>query len=168
MQTSFLRWIIPVVVAGLALTACGDDAQLGTSSTVAATDATSVAPTTTSAPATVTDASPATTTTAATTTVATTALPSTTVADPNSVSVTVGVDSGPERVATVALGSEVKLVITNPNSVDEFHLHGYDLGDGQEVPAGQPVSYTFVANEAGSFTLESHETNGVLLTLIVE
>ena len=100
-----------------------------------------------------------------------TAAPSTTAAPvgptPVTISVTVGVDAGPDRVDTVPLGSLVSITIVNPGSADEFHLHGYDLGDGQEIPAGQPATFTFTADTAGRFELESHETHDVILVLEV-
>ncbi len=100
-----------------------------------------------------------------------TAAPTTTEAPtgptPVTVSVTVGVDSGADRIDTVPLGSVVSITIVNPTSADEFHLHGYDLGDGQEMPAGQPATFTFIADTAGRFELESHETHDVILILEV-
>jgi hypothetical protein len=86
---------------------------------------------------------------------------------PYSLSVTVGLDADPERIERVPLGATIALSVTNPDSDDEFHLHGYDLGDGQVMPAGQTATFTFVANQAGSFELESHETGTVLMVLEV-
>ena len=94
-------------------------------------------------------------------------LPPVTADLPYSVSVTVGLDSNPERIERVPLGSTIALSVTNPDAEDEFHLHGYDLGDGQVMPAGQTATFTFVANQIGSFELESHETGGVLMILEV-
>lgn len=86
---------------------------------------------------------------------------------PYLIDVTVGVDSGPDRIDLVPLGATVSLSITNPDADDEFHLHGYDIGDGGEVPAGQTATFTFTASQAGDFELESHESHGVLLVLRV-
>lgn len=83
------------------------------------------------------------------------------------ISVTVGVDSGEDRVESVPVGSIVSITITNPDSADEFHLHGYDLGDSQEVAAGESVTFTFTADTAGEFELESHSTEALLLLLRV-
>ncbi len=94
-------------------------------------------------------------------------LPPVTADLPYSLSVTVGLDADPERIERVPLGATIALSVTNPGSEDEFHLHGYDLGDGQVMPAGQTATFTFVANQAGSFELESHETDSVLLVLEV-
>jgi hypothetical protein len=87
---------------------------------------------------------------------------------PFSISATVGIDTGPERVEHVPLGSTIILMVTNPNNEDEFHLHGYDLGDGQVMPAGKTATFNFVADEAGEFELESHDTDDVLLVLSVD
>jgi hypothetical protein len=81
---------------------------------------------------------------------------------------TVGVDTGPERLESVPLGSNVVLSVTNPTSDDEFHLHGYELGDAVVMPAGQTETFSFLADQAGEFELESHETGGVLLVLSVD
>lgn len=89
------------------------------------------------------------------------------IAAPILIEVTVGVDSDPDRVDSVALGSKVTLSITNPTSDDEFHLHGYDLGEGVTIPAGQAETFTFVADQAGEFEVESHETGDALMTLSV-
>lgn len=83
------------------------------------------------------------------------------------ISATVGVDTGPERIESVPRGSTVSITLSNPSARDEFHLHGYDLGDGQEVAAGESVTYTFTADTAGEFELESHTTGAVLLVLRV-
>lgn len=84
------------------------------------------------------------------------------------ISVVVGLDDGPERVDTVPLGSPVELLLTNPEADDEFHVHGYDLGAGTEVPAGETLTLSFVADRAGLFEVESHITHDVLLLLLVE
>ena len=94
-------------------------------------------------------------------------LPPVTADVPYPLSVTVGVDDDPDRIERVPLGATVTITVTNPASDDEFHLHGFDLGDGQVIPAGQPASFTFVADQVGSFELESHETGDVLLVLEV-
>jgi hypothetical protein len=82
------------------------------------------------------------------------------------IAVTVGVDSGPERVEQVALGSQVTLSLTNPNEDDEFHLHGYDLSPG-ETPKGETATITFTADKLGEFEVESHHTEDVLVVINV-
>jgi len=91
-----------------------------------------------------------------------------TVATPENVtiSVTVGVDSGADRIEQVALGSEVTISIVNPNEDDEFHLHGYDLSPG-ETPKGETATITFTADTAGEFEVESHDTGDVLVIINV-
>jgi len=103
--------------------------------------------------------------TTASTTAATTAGTST--AGPVVITVTSGVDSGEDRVEQVPLGSTVKLTVVNPDKDDEFHVHGYDLGDGVAVKKGEPETFTFTADKAGEFEVESHTTDVVLLILKV-
>lgn len=94
-------------------------------------------------------------------------LPETTAVDPVArISVTVGVDSSPDRVEEVALGQEVALTLVNPDADDEFHLHGYDLGGGVTTK-GEAKTFTFTATEAGEFELESHVTGDVLVVVKV-
>ena len=80
---------------------------------------------------------------------------------------TVGTDSAEDRVEEIPLGSNVKLTIVDPNADEEFHIHGYELGDGKEVPKGEPAVFEFVADKAGDFEVESHTTETVLVTLHV-
>ena len=91
-----------------------------------------------------------------------------TVATPENVtiSVTVGVDSGADRIEQVALGSEVTISLVNPNEDDEFHLHGYDLSPG-ETPKAETATITFTADTAGEFEVESHHTGDVLVIINV-
>jgi uncharacterized cupredoxin-like copper-binding protein len=96
-----------------------------------------------------------------TTSVATT----TTVAPaPLDVEVIVGENSGDERIEVVALGDEVRITLVNPTKADEYHLHGYDIATKKMEP-GAPATLTFTANVAGTFELESHVTQEVLVTL---
>jgi len=83
------------------------------------------------------------------------------------VSVTVGTDSSPERVEKVALGAQVTLTLTNPDADDEFHLHGYDMSTG-ETKKGETSTITFVADKAGEFEVESHVSEQVYVTIVVE
>lgn len=71
-------------------------------------------------------------------------------------------DTTTPATETVPLGSTVSLQITSA-AEQEFHLHDYDV-EG----SGTSVTLTFVADEAGSFELESHDTEQLLLTLVVE
>lgn len=81
--------------------------------------------------------------------------------------VVVGENSGPDQTLTVAQGSTVRLFFVNPNEDDEIHLHGYDLGGG-ELPAGEEAIFEFVADEIGTFDVESHVTGDLLMVLVVE
>lgn len=100
-------------------------------------------------------------------TAATTTAASTTQADGGAIliEVTVGTDSGEERVEQVPLGSYVTLTITDPAADQSYHLHGYDLE--QEVAAGESATFNFTASIAGTFEVESHTTEAVLLVLEV-
>ena len=82
------------------------------------------------------------------------------------ISVTVGVDSGPDRIEEVAVGDAIELTLVNPDEDDEFHVHGFDLG-GDETPAGEEKVFAFTATEAGDFEVESHVTGDVLVVIRV-
>ena len=96
----------------------------------------------------------------------TTAVPiKTTVAPvPLDIDVIVGENSGNERIEVVALGDDVRITLVNPTQEDEYHLHGYDIVSKKMAP-GAPATLTFTANVAGTFELESHVTNDVLVVL---
>ena len=81
--------------------------------------------------------------------------------------VVVGENSGPDQTLTVAQGATVRLFFVNPKEDDEIHLHGYDLGGGT-LPAGEEAIFEFVADEPGTFDVESHVTGEVLMVLVVE
>lgn len=173
MATSVGHRRIPFLVAGvtataLALGACGGDDELPTVESAPTTSvAVTLPPTPDTAdlpvvPPTPPDTADIPVPTAAPTTVATSSTP-----EPIAITVTVGVDSGPDRVDSIPVGSLVTITVVNPSSPDEFHLHGYDLGDGQELPAGQPATFTFTADTPGRFELESHDTDDVIMILEV-
>ena len=83
------------------------------------------------------------------------------------ISVIIGQTSGSAVAYQATLGSTVRLKILNPDSDDEFHLHGYDLESGV-TPAGQEAIIEFTADKLGTFDLESHVTGEWILTLVVE
>ena len=83
------------------------------------------------------------------------------------ISVTVGVDSSPDRVESIPLGAVVALSITDPNAAQEYHVHGYELGSGVKIAVGVPEVFQFTADKAGEFEVESHTTETVLVTLRV-
>jgi len=83
------------------------------------------------------------------------------------IDVVVGENSGPDRVEEVALGSQVTLNFTNPDADDEFHVHGYDLGGGI-TKKGDTKTFTFTADKAGEYEVESHLTEAVLMVLRVQ
>ena len=82
------------------------------------------------------------------------------------ISVTVGVDSGSDRIEDVSVGDAIELTLVNPDEDDEFHVHGFDLG-GDETPAGEEKVFAFTATEAGDFEVESHVTGDVLVVIRV-
>ena len=83
------------------------------------------------------------------------------------ISVIIGQTSGSAVAYQATLGSTVRLKILNPDTDDEFHLHGYDLESGV-TPAGQEAIIEFTADKLGTFDLESHVTGEWILTLVVE
>lgn len=144
------RFLLLIPIAALTLVACGSDDDKA---------ADTAAPTTTAAAA-------------ATTTVAggteTSEGPTTTGAPqegPVQIDVVVGTDSGPDRVVTVKTGSDITLNITNPDAADEFHVHGVDLE--QSVDAGVMATFNFTVDTAGTYEVESHTTEEVLLVIQV-
>ncbi len=141
------------LVAVGTLAACNDDTESSATSTTVAADTTVAAETTTTLPE-VATLPPA-------ETVAPTAPDG-----PVQIDVVVGVDSGPDREEHVKVGEDITLNITNPDAHDEFHIHGIDLE--QSVEAGVMATFNFTADAAGEYEVESHETNGVLVVIIVE
>ena len=83
------------------------------------------------------------------------------------IEVVVGENSGPDRVEDVPLGAEVTLQFTNPDADDEYHVHGYDLGGGV-TKKGEMKTFTFTADKAGEYEVESHLTEAVLMVLRVQ
>ncbi len=76
--------------------------------------------------------------------------------------VDIDADAAEPGTQTVPVGSTVSLHITSAEE-HEFHLHGYDLEN-----EGTDVTITFVADEAGEFEVETHDTEEVVFTLVVE
>ena len=137
---------VALVVGLLVLAACGSGDE--------STD------TTAAAPATVVES------TATTVAPKDTATPTTMVDDTVRISVTVGVDSGPDRIEEVSVGDSVELTMVNPDEDDEFHVPGFSLG-GDETPAGEEKVFVFTAPESGDFEVESHATGDVLVVIRV-
>ena len=78
-----------------------------------------------------------------------------------------GENSGPDRVEEVPLGAEVTLQFTNPDADDEYHVHGYDLG-GEVTKKGEMKTFTFTADKAGDYEIESHISEKVLAVIRVQ
>ena len=83
------------------------------------------------------------------------------------ISLIVGENTGADMMQTVPLGSSVRITVVNPNGVDEIHVHGYDISTG-ELAQGQEAVIEFVASNAGTFDIESHVSEEVVLVLTVE
>jgi len=66
----------------------------------------------------------------------------------------------------VAKGQTVKLTVTS-DSNDEIHAHTGGDGFELEVKAGKPATGEFVASEAGSFEVESHHLEKIIVILVV-
>jgi hypothetical protein len=149
-----LRALALIPATAILLVACGNDDETSTDSTVAETTVPAV------------DSSAATTTLPASDTTAPQETTVETAVDgPVQIDVVVGLDSGPDRVELVKVGSDVQLNITNPDAADEFHIHGIELE--QSVDAGVTATFNFVADTAGTYEVESHETEDVLVIIEV-
>jgi hypothetical protein len=160
MRTRIVRVGIPAsLLLLLSLAACGTDEEVLVSTSAPAATTAATAATTAPAPATTVDSGPA----------ATDAPAATTAPDDGTVriDVTVGTDSGADRIEQVPLGSTVVLTITDPAAAQEYHVHGFDLGDDQEFEPGQTATFTFTADTAGEFEIESHVTDALLVVLQV-
>jgi hypothetical protein len=83
------------------------------------------------------------------------------------IEVVVGENSGPDRVEEVPLGAQVTLQFTNPDADDEYHVHGYDLGGGV-TKKGEMKTFTFTADKAGDYEIESHISETVLAVIRVQ
>jgi hypothetical protein len=176
--------LVTVLAAG-----CGSSSSKADSATTARTTATAV-PTTvastppgattpsTATPSTTPVAPPATTppSTTAAPGPATTLTPDTEPAETDKpvngpgveITVEVGVDDAVTtggRVEQVPLGTDVTLRIVDNDRAQTYHVHGYNLES--KVPKGVEASFEFTADKAGSFDVESHLTNKVLVTLQV-
>jgi len=64
----------------------------------------------------------------------------------------------------VAAGTAVRLVVTSDVD-DELHVHGVD--QTAELIAGQPTAVEFTVDEPGVFEVETHESDLLLLQLLV-
>jgi hypothetical protein len=85
------------------------------------------------------------------------------------IKVTIGTDdfttSKGTRVVSVPKGTAVTIELTDPAADESYHLHGYDIET--EVKKGETAKLAFTASDTGQFDLESHNTNAVLLVLVV-
>jgi hypothetical protein len=169
MRTRVVRVGIPATLLLLSITACGTDEEVLVSTTVA-TAATTETTTPVTTPSTAPSTAPTTAPTTASSGPAATDAPAATTAPDDGtvrIDVTVGTDSGADRIEQVPLGSTVVLTITDPVATQEYHVHGFDLGDDREFEPGQVATFTFTADTAGEFEVESHITDALLVVLQV-
>ena len=75
-----------------------------------------------------------------------------------------GAVSPARRNVDVPLGATVRLLVTR-DVADEVHVHGYDVA--ATVPAGGTASLELVADQSGTFEVETHETELLLAKLVV-
>jgi hypothetical protein len=73
------------------------------------------------------------------------------------------VDPAPGRVE-LKKGQRLELSVVS-DKADTLHIHGYDRK--VELPAGQRVTYSFVAARTGLFEVETHESDLLLTQLAV-
>lgn len=165
-----LLTVLSLLPAGLVLGACSGDGDetvtegSGTSTTAAPT--TVAASTTTEGDSSIiVESIPATADLPSVSTAGTADLPPATADLPLLIEVTVGVDSAPDRIEQVPVGTPVTLQLVNPTATDEYHVHGIDLGDGQSFAKGQVASFTFTLDTPGTYEVESHATDKVLVVI---
>lgn len=151
-----LRALLVLPALGLGLAACGSDNDPAAGG--------STAPTTVDAQTTVAVQSTAAIASDTTTGSDVTTLPSLQ-EGPVQIDVLVGTDSGPNRVEAVAVGSDITLNITNPNADDEYHVHVIDLE--QKAAKGEMATMNFTVDQPGTYEVESHVTEEVLLVIEV-
>ncbi len=142
-----------IPLALLLLGACGDDSSSGT-------DTTTVAAATTGAPDTTLPMPDSTTVDTA---VAEDSSSDEPLSGPVQIDVVVGRDSSESRIERVTVGAEITLNITNPDADDEFHVHGVEIE--QEAKAGQMTTINFTIDQAGTYEVESHITQDVLVSI---
>jgi len=151
MRTVRILAFIPLAM--MSLGACGDDSSAGNDTTLAATITTAGAATTLATPA----------STTVDTAVAEDASSDVVLSGPVQIDVVIGRDSSPDRIERVTVGSDITLNITNPNADDEFHVHGVDIE--QEAKAGQMATINFTIDTPGTYEVESHITEDVLVVI---
>lgn len=74
---------------------------------------------------------------------------------PQEVTLRNGAPEGGIKRIEVKKGDEVRIQVrTDETTVDEIHLHGYDIE--KETKSGSPANFKFKANIEGIFEIESH------------
>ncbi|RZS90121.1 hypothetical protein EV189_1904 [Motilibacter rhizosphaerae] len=80
------------------------------------------------------------------------------------VTITKGRVSPPPSHVDVAVGTPVAITVSEDRD-DVVHVHGYD--EEVALHAGTPVVIRFVADQTGTFEVETHETGLTLFQLVV-
>lgn len=96
-------------------------------------------------------------TTATTATTATTTGTATVAEAPVSIAVADGEPVGGVKRLTYRKGDRVRIEVTVDRSVEEVHVHGYEITEPAE---NSPVRLSFVADLDGLFEIEAHRTDG--------
>lgn len=73
---------------------------------------------------------------------------------------------GALRKITVKKGEPVRIQVTTSDTIDDVHLHGYDVT--RELRPGSPARFSFEADAEGIFELELHGTHTQIGELTVE
>jgi FtsP/CotA-like multicopper oxidase with cupredoxin domain len=91
---------------------------------------------------------------------------STTASGPVTIAVTIAGGKVTPSAATyeVAKGSTVTITVTS-DAADTIHVHGYEIE--KDVVAGTPLTISFIADQTGSFEVETHVTEVTIATLNV-
>ncbi|MHA7860589.1 cupredoxin domain-containing protein [Tessaracoccus sp. Y36] len=85
-------------------------------------------------------------------------------APPQTIELEITDPPGATQRIEVALGAEVTMRITTAIA-DHAHLHGYELEEFTEP--GQTIEWTFTADMAGSYELESHTSDSIWADVVV-
>ncbi len=69
-----------------------------------------------------------------------------------------GVPSGGPEAIRFSAGERVAFTVVPDGSVEEIHVHGYDIS--KPAVGVKPVEFSFLAELEGSYEIEAHTTDG--------
>ncbi len=69
-----------------------------------------------------------------------------------------GAPSGGPETLRFVVGQRVRFTVVPDGSVEEIHVHGYDLS--KQAVGAKPVEFSFLADLEGSYEIEAHTTDG--------